>query len=124
MPHVESQTRVDLIQTEKQVVKMGEACFLFANLMLRTYNAEPTWTTIHNLRVMSRSPFHNTDSHDIIRSKMGHMAKVDIEAAADLAFLEFYRLVGAAHEDVKVIENGNVFENAKIPTPKPAEEVA
>lgn len=118
MPHVDTDTQVKLNTTEKQVGKMGEACFLFAQVALDHYNANPSWTAIHEIRVMLRTPYHHEATHSAIRLKMGHMSKADIEAAADLAFFEFYRLVGAAYEDIKIIENGNVFANAKIPKVK------
>lgn len=117
MPHVDEATKTRLALPESSVVKMGDACFLFADMALRLYNADPSWTTIHNIRVILRTPYHHEDAHSLIRKFMGHLTKPDIEAAADLAFFEFYRLVGAAHEDVKAIENGNCFKGAKIPVP-------
>ncbi len=120
MPHISSELKIALFSTDKQVAAMGEACFLFANNMLDRYNEIPRWDTIHKLRVAVRNPYHDEAFHSLIRDKMGHMGRPDIEAAADLAFLEFYRLVGSAYEDVKAIENGNCFATAKIPQPKVA----
>lgn len=117
MPHVDNETKTKLNTTEQQVVKMGDACFLFANLALQMYNVDPSWTTIHKVRVMCRTPWHDEQAHALIRAKMGHMSKVDVDTAADLAFFEFYRIIGAGHEDCKIIENGSAFEGAKIPQP-------
>lgn len=118
MPHIKDEIKVALNTTDRQVVEPGDACWLFADFALAKYNEEPRWATIHKIKVALRNPYHDSDTHNIIRSKMGHMSKADIEAAAELAFMEFYRLVGSAYEDVKAIENGNCFATAKVPTPK------
>ncbi len=45
--------------------------------------------------------------------------RLDVETAADLAFFEFYRLVGSVHEDVKAIDNGNALADAIVAVPMP-----
>jgi hypothetical protein len=83
--------------------------------MLKHYNENPSWTAIHECRVAARAPFHNVETQDVIRQHLGTFQKTDIEAASDLAFFEFYRLIGARHEDVKILENGNALTGAFVP---------
>lgn len=118
MPHVNDEVKKRLAVLEEQTKGRGEECYLFARWMVETYNKNPRWDTIHNIRKASRNPYHNDETHVIIQEKMRFTNKLDVEVAADLAFIEFYRLVGAVHEDIKAIENGNALADAKVPEPK------
>lgn len=108
MPHITTAEKKELEQG-RQVVKMGDACFLFANFAITQFNNTPSWTTIHQIKRALMYPFHNDDTHALIQKHMGHMDKVDVAVAADLAFVEFYRLVGSKYEDKKIKENGDAL---------------
>ncbi len=115
MPHIDQTRRTELNNGNTKPMQVGELCFLFAQGALNVYNATPSWTTIHNIRVALRSPYHAEWSHLLIQLYMTNWNKMDIETAADLAFLEFYRLVGSRYENAKLEINGNVFESAILP---------
>lgn len=115
MPHITQHDKEQILSGTRSPYKFGDACWLFATWMLNHYNENPSWTAIHECRVAARAPFHNAETQDIIRQHLGTFQKTDIEAASDLAFFEFYRLIGARHEDVKILENGNALAGAAIP---------
>ncbi len=111
VPHIKDDEKKVVHETCKPK-KEGELCFLFAEGALVEYNKEPRWTTIHKIKVALTNPYHTNWSHDIIQKYMTNWNKVDVMAASELAFLEFYRLVGAAYEDARIEENGNAFKTA------------
>ncbi len=115
MPHIADSTKVNLRET-KRPVKEGDLCFLFSDAALKEYNKEPRWASIHKIRIALMHPYHTDWSHLVIQEYMTGWSKIDIEAAADLAFLEFYRIVGSKYEDGMILQNGNAFKGAKIPS--------
>lgn len=117
MPHIADEHK-DVVHDTKKPVKEGDLCFLFSEAALVEYNKEPRWSSIHKIRVALRNPYHTEWSHAVILKYMGNWSKMDIEAAADLAFLEFYRIVGAAYEDGMILQNGNAFKGAVIASQK------
>lgn len=116
MPHIKKDEQVQLYGTDVQATREGHLCYLFSMWALDTYKEEPRWSTIHKIRVALRNPFHTEGTHAIIRRQMGAWQKSDIETAADLAFVEFYRRVGALYEDGMIQQNGDVFADAPIPS--------
>lgn len=118
MPHVPEDARTRL--RAGGLIKagdVGELCFIFADWALSQYNELPKWRTIHAIRCALSNPFQFQETRALIEKHGTAYEKADILVAADLAFMEFYRLVGGPHEDCKVIENGNCFAGAKIPVP-------
>lgn len=115
MPHIPKFERDAIVAGELFANSVGQPCWLFADMNLKMYNAEPKWSTIHRLRMISRNPYQYAESMAIISTFCWSFHKEDINVAADLAFLEFYRCVGAVHEDAKIRTNGNAFEGANTP---------
>lgn len=115
MPHITDGTK-DKVHETKRPLKEGDLCFLFSEGALKEYAKEPRWASIHKIRVALKSPYHTVWTHEIILAYMSNWSKLDIEAAADLAFFEFYRIVGAKYEDGMILQNGNAFKGAKIPS--------
>lgn len=123
MPHI-TQDNKDALKNHSLVeYKMGDVCYLFSQWMLKHYNANPSWTAVHEIKVAVNNPFHNDETHTIILEHLGNMQRVDIQAACELAFFEFYRLIVSRHEDVKILENGNALAGALVPV-VPAETIA
>ncbi len=116
MPHVAQSNRKSMLEGGKPT-KVGDLCFLFANGALQEYNKAASWTTIHTICVALRSPYHTNWTHELIQQYMTNWNKTDVETAAYLAFLEFYRLVGSKYEDDKIAENGSCFALANLPEP-------
>jgi hypothetical protein len=115
MPHITDEGKKVVHETLKPI-KEGDLCFLFSEGALVEYNANPRWSTIHKIRKALRSPYHTEWTHLIIQKYMANWGKLDIETAADLAFFEFYRIVGARYEDGMIEQNGNAFKGALIPS--------
>lgn len=114
MPHISDNEKQQFVDNSQlHVAKEGQACFLFAKWADDMYAALPSWTTIHKIKRALRNPFHNVDTHQIIQQHMGTYDKEDILTAAELCFLEFYRLVGSKYEDVKRFENGSAFPKSE-----------
>lgn len=125
MPHIPVTEQVELSNGVKAKTA-GQWTYLFARYALHTYNANPKWTTVHEIRKALRSPYHNEHTHKIIlMNEAGStFTRADVETSADLAFFEFYRLVVAKHEDVKILENGNALAPANLPEFHPIVECA
>lgn len=115
MPHIPRTEQVAIINRDLFPNQPGQLCWLFADWMLKYYNAAPSWTTIHMIRKLSRHPMQHRETSDIVREYGSAFSKEDVEVAAELAFMEFYRVVGAAHEDAKIRTNGDAFEGARVP---------
>lgn len=115
MPHIKDSQK-ESVQETKKPIKEGDLCWLFSRGALEEYNKNPRWSSIHKIRVALRSPYHVEWSHLIIQQFMTGWSKLDIEAAADLAFFEFYRIIGARYEDGMIAQNGNAFTGALIPS--------
>ena len=115
MPHIPQVERERIADGKLIPTQPGQLCFLFAQWAVKKYNEKPSWAKIHEVRKALRAPYHHEETHGIIFNKGTGYVKADIETAADLAFFEFYRLVGARHEDVKIEENGDALEDANVP---------
>lgn len=124
MPHINQATKDRIIRDNLRVqfqddkgnmTGYGELCFTFALVYLNLYNANPKWETVHRIRVVSKSPFSCIETNNIVMQNASMFQREDVVVAADLAFLEFYRVVGSVHEDVKMQENGSAFEGANTP---------
>lgn len=124
MPHVSQAVRIRILNDNLRVqyqndngefTGAGELCYAFALVYLNMYNDKPKWETIHQIRKVSRKPFTSDATVNLVARNGSMFQHDDIEVAADLAFFEFYRVVIAVHEDVKIAENGNAFEGAKTP---------
>lgn len=115
MPHINKSEQEAILKRELFPNQPGQLCWLFAKWMLEEYNKAPKWTTIHEIRKRIRSPMSYNDTRVIVIQFGSSYTTEDVLVAADLAFIEFYRLVGAAHEDVKIRTNGNALEGAMIP---------
>lgn len=117
MPHVPDTEKVKVIETSK-AESVGQLCWLFADKAIDQWNLNPRWATAHAIKRALKNPYHVEWSHQVVMQYAGSFDRQDIETAAELAFIELYRLVFSKYEDVKIIENGNACARAIIPAVK------
>ena len=106
MPHIPDTEKVKVIETSK-AESVGQLCWLFADKAIDQWNKEPRWTTVHAIKRALKNPYHTEWSHQVVMQFAGTFDRQDIETAAELAFIELYRLVFSKYEDGKIIENGD-----------------
>lgn len=89
MPFVKQDLRAPLLTGDIQPKAVGDLCFLAYSQIMDAWRKDPRWTTIHNqFKVMTGMNDNN--------------------AAAFLAFLEFYFNHGHPYEIEKKEENGDI----------------
>lgn len=118
MPHIKQEERkeIDSATDTFNLSREGQLCYVFSKWAKDTYSSHPRWSTIHKIKFALRNPFHNDETHALIQKFMGNWHKEDVFTAADLAFTEFYRRVGALYEDGMIEQNGDVFAGVSIPS--------
>lgn len=89
MPFVKQDLRAPLLTGDIKPKAVGDLCFLEYSEIMAAWRKDPRWTTIHNQ--FKRATGMNDD-----------------QAAAFLAFLEFYFNHGHPYEIEKKEENGDI----------------
>ena len=89
MPFVKQDLRMPLVRGDIKPKAVGDLCFLEYSQLMQAWRESPRWTTIHNQ--FKRMTGMNDD-----------------QAAAFLAFLEFYFNHGHPYEIEKKEENGDI----------------
>lgn len=89
MPFVKQDLRAPLLTGDIKPKAVGDLCFLEYSQIMQAWRENPRWTTIHNQ--FKRVTGLNDD-----------------QAAAFLAFLEFYHRHGHPYELEKSEENGDI----------------
>jgi hypothetical protein len=89
----------------------GDLTFLISVALLKTYIDRPKFDTIHALKKdFVVDPKHNSFLQKL-RTRFAYLfTTADVYSCAALAFDEFSRRVVAAHEDKKMVLNGDVAE--------------
>lgn len=125
MPYIKSEDRKRLLKGEKAST-VGELNYLITNAIIETIKEEGlSYTTIANIR----SAIKEIEGGDTHAAEYSLTRKVwnlevnwkelscyrDLDAAVDLAFMEFYRRVVVPYENQKIRENGDVYPESIAP---------
>lgn len=118
MPYIPRSDRNILKDETIHTDSVGDYNYLFTLAYLKIWLKEGNqrYKTVHALRKASIFP----ETIDEVRQVNERLAQtgvplVDLAVARDLAFLEFYRRVGADYEDIAIDKNGDLpeFEQAQ-----------
>jgi hypothetical protein len=114
MPQIKQIAR-DVIDLDlSQVKSVGDMCYAYTKVLIDEFNNEPRWATIHRLRAELYDPPVTSKLYTVEQIMSTKFTLLDRRTARDLAFLEFYRRVGAVYEDNRASENGDLFERIKV----------
>lgn len=110
MPYL-FQERLDALKRgERSKLNAGDWNALFTLIIIDIWNNDPRYTTIHDLKKAFNDPKHPfiSELHEELIN-LG-ISSSDINAAKELAFMEFYRRVGGAYENFKSVQNGDIYK--------------
>lgn len=109
MPYIEPGKRAELLTEPQRVTTPGDWNYLYSVAILKVWNANPKYETIHKLK---RATKWSNVLPEIQKITDGLLA-LGIEAedtmvAAELAFAEFYARIGRAYEFHKMNTQGDL----------------
>lgn len=112
MPYLPTEEieRLKSPESWKRILSPGELNALFTLRYIDIWRAEPRYHTIHNIRKIA----WHLENDEIIDGMVDVLVRhgndqVDIDAALDLAFFEFYRRVAVVYENHKAKLAGDVY---------------
>lgn len=109
MPYVESASRLRIENSLDGVQTVGDLNYLLTTLILKMWNAKPSYATIHDLRKELVTEPKQSRYLNTLRAELADRFTVgDVYTASALAFEEFYQRVGRLYEAMKCRENGDV----------------
>lgn len=113
MPYLNSERREYLKGVWNKEITGGDINYLFTELLIRKWMANPCYQTIHDLKRATVVMAGDDDFWELRATLLEHgVADVDIRVAAELAYNEFQRRIVADYEDAKAASNGDVYEKA------------
>lgn len=113
MPYLTEDRKEYLKGAWTEGVKGGDINYLFTLLLIKKWQAKPCYQTIHDLKLTIMQMAADDEFWDLRATLLEHgVALIEINAAAELAYLEFYRRVASEYEDFKASSNGDVYQEA------------
>lgn len=96
---------------KKLPVRPGSLNYLITRVLIQSFVEHPVYDTLHVLR----RDFVTDKKHNVMLNQMRNdyaewFTVADIYAASEMAFNEFYRRVGVAYEESKMVTNGDLPE--------------
>ena len=114
MPYIPdtAHRRKHLLENPYDARNGGELNFVFSNLLLRKFNLDRCYETIHQLRLIVNQPSIDHDFENVFyqipKGKSG-LSALDVRAALDNAWSEFYDRIVRYYEDKAIKRNGDIY---------------
>ncbi len=112
MPYLPEERKQELDKDPLLANTVGDLNYLFTVEYLKIWLAEPRYATIHKIKEASQNRDSST-AINVLENKLWvsfNFTTNELNVAKELAFLEFYRRVGAEYEEYCIIKNGDLKE--------------
>lgn len=109
MPYLDEKRKKELDENPYRASTPGDLNYLFTVEYLNIWIKTQRYMTIHLLKKSVKDPSCIYDIEQLSK-KLSPQYSADLETARELAFLEFYRRIGAEYEDMCITKNGDLKE--------------
>ena len=110
MPYITLKEKQDLT-VDETITTVGQLNYIISLEMKKRFMAEFRYHTIHNIRKDFVTNAETCSFLNALHARNRRFTWDDIKTAAALAFMEFYRRIGARYEDKAIKKNGDIYED-------------